>query len=177
MQTQASTVGQKAALADQVSKLQEAKFGLALQKYMNAKEGLSKEDNDKMVNQLMQMGSLGMEVTRTPPNPIAGFFGASGTPHLQSTGEGGQSLQGPVGNAPTGNPMQFSNGAIPSPEQGGIVNPEPITNVGGPQGGQPAPEDKRAMAKALYDRMKEGDTQTFDGVKYKKQGSKLVPVK
>ncbi len=172
MHTQASTVGQKAALADQVSKLQEAKFGLALQKYMNVKSQLSPEDNDLMMNQLMKMGNLGTELKRDQPGFIDSLLGNPGAAHLQAN-----PLQGPVGNAPTGNPMQFSNGAIAAPEQGGLVNPEPITSVGGPQGGQPSPEDKRAMAKALYDRMKEGDVQTFDGVKYTKQGSKLVPTR
>ncbi len=170
--TQASTVGQKAALSDQLIELNKARVLQTLNKYMTAKEGLSAEDRQVLDNKLLEMIGSGLEMTREKPGAIGQFFGQEGTPHIQQS-----PLQGPVGNAPTGNPMQFSNGAIPSPEQGGIVNPEPITNVGGPQGTQPAPEDKRVMAKALYDRMKEGETQTFDGVKYKKQGSKLVPVK
>ena len=38
------------------------------------------------------------------------------------------------------------------------------------------PTDKKAKAKALFDSLKDGDTGDLDGVKYKREGGKLVPV-
>jgi hypothetical protein len=37
--------------------------------------------------------------------------------------------------------------------------------------------DKKAQAKALFNRMKEDEVQVFDGHKYRKKGGQLVPEK
>jgi hypothetical protein len=165
---QGKAAGDLVGLNKEKADVQSARFLLTLHKLQSARDNLDQQSSDEAINELLKLGGSELQLQREEPGFLKGLFGGSGPAHLAPSG-----LPVPQGQPPSGNPMQFKPGDITSPEQGDIVNPEAITNIQP----QAPPEDKKAAAKALYDRMKEGETQTFDGTKYKKQGSKLVPVK
>jgi len=138
-----------------------------LMKHGIAQGEISPEEQITLENKILS--GTGLEATTEQPGMLRQFFGLPGNGvHIQPS-----TLPVPQGQPPSGNPMQFKPGDITPPEQGHLQAPEAIGNV------QPTPEANmtdKEMAKALYDRMKEGDVQTFKGVKYRREGSKLVRV-
>lgn len=151
--------------ASEIAKQRTLKFNML--KYGTASGMFDAGEQESIINSILEGTDL--KATQEQPTGLRKFFGLEGNGvHVGPRDKPAQAV------APTGNPMQIPGGVIMPEHQGDLMNPEPV-NPNGP-GAQAEPMDKKAMAKALYDRMKEGDTQTFDGVKYKKQGSKLVRV-
>lgn len=159
LEKQAELASKNATLAGDLSasekhKQDQLKFGVM--KWLDAHGHLTNDEIDTGLNSMetMRKGN-GLEFTPDKVNALKEFLGMSGGIHLGAR------------QPETGNPMQ-SDSTL-APQQGDLQAPVSSQT-------EAAPMDKKAMAKALYDRMKEGDVQTFDGVKYTRKGKELVRV-